>query len=222
MSTSIAIIDYGMGNRRSVEKAFLKLGADVSVTTDPREALAADGAVVIGVGAFPEAVERLAQGGMLEVLRERQAGGRPILGICLGMQVFFEGSDEHGGQAEGLGFLEGRVHKLPANGLKVPQIGWNRVEWKPDSRLGAGIDGDESSFYHLHSFAAYDTADPQAFFARPEVAGKATYGCSFATAIEKPPLYGVQFHPEKSSRQGLRLLGNFVSVCAATKSGAVA
>jgi imidazole glycerol-phosphate synthase subunit HisH len=213
MNPSIAIIDYGMGNRRSVEKAMLKVGAEAVVTKDPGEVLAADGAVVIGVGAFPEAMRRLGDAGMIEVLRERCERDSPILGICLGAQVFFERSDEHGGM-DGLGFVDGRVRPLPANGLKVPQIGWNQVEWSEGSRLGEGIAEAESTFYHLHSYAAYDPADPGAFFARPEIVGRTTYTCEFATAIEKPPIYGVQFHPEKSSRQGLKLLGNFARICA--------
>jgi glutamine amidotransferase len=213
MNPSIAIIDYGMGNRRSVEKAFLKIGAEATVTKDPEEVLGADGAVVIGVGAFPEAMRRLGDAGMLDVLKARRDRQRPILGICLGSQVFFERSDEHGGM-DGLGFLDGRVHELPANGLKVPQIGWNQVEWSEGSRLGEGIAEGESTFYHLHSYAAFDSVDPDAFFARPEIVGRATYTCDFATAIEKPPVYGVQFHPEKSSRQGLKLLGNFARICA--------
>jgi imidazole glycerol-phosphate synthase subunit HisH len=217
MNSAIAIIDCGMGNRRSVEKAFLKVGAEAWITDDPREVLEADGAVVVGVGAFPEAMRRLGDAGMLEVLRERYEANRPILGICLGLQVFFEGSDEHGG-ADGLGFLQGRVRKLRANSLKLPQIGWNQVEWSQDSRLCEGIEAAESTFYHLHSFAAYDNDEPDAFFARPEVVGRATYTCTFATAIEKPPIYGFQFHPEKSSRQGLKLLENFAGICAKSKS----
>jgi imidazole glycerol-phosphate synthase subunit HisH len=213
MNPSIAIIDYGMGNRRSVEKAFLKIGAEATVTKDPDEVLGADGAVVIGVGAFPEAMRRLGEAGMLDVLKARRERGRPILGICLGAQVFFERSDEHGGM-DGLGFVGGQVHQLPANGLKVPQIGWNQVEWSEGSRLGEGIAEGESTFYHLHSYAAFDSADPEVFFARPEIVGRATYTCEFATAIEKPPVYGVQFHPEKSSRQGLKLLANFARICA--------
>ena len=213
MKTSIAIIDYGMGNRRSVEKAFEKVGADAWVTKDPQEVLEADGAVVVGVGAFPEAMTRLAKAGMVEVLERRYASEMPILGICLGMQIFFQRSDEHDG-AEGLGFLDGHVRRLQPNGLKVPQIGWNQVEWSRNSRLCEGISPEDSTFYHLHSYAAYDASEPKAFFARREVVGRATYTCEFATAVEKPPVYGVQFHPEKSSRQGLRLLKNFASICA--------
>jgi glutamine amidotransferase len=206
MSTSIAIIDYGMGNRRSVEKAFAKVGAQPSLSAERDEVLAADGAVVIGVGAFPTAMRRLGDLGMLEVLRERCERGGPILGICLGLQILFEGSEEHGGAA-GLGLLEGEVRRLPANGLKVPHIGWNRVEWSAAAQLGAGAGEADSTYYHLHSYAALDSS-------RPEVAATAVYGRRFVTAVEKPPLYGVQFHPEKSSHQGLRLLGNFVNICA--------
>ncbi len=206
MSTSISIIDYGMGNRRSVEKAFAKVGAEPSLSAERDEVLAADGAVVIGVGAFPTAMRRLGDLGMLEVLRERFERGRPILGICLGLQILFEGSEEHGGAA-GLGLLEGEVRRLPGNGLKVPHIGWNQVEWGAEAQLGAGALEAESTYYHLHSYAALDSSGPG-------VAGTAVYGRRFVTAVEKPPLYGVQFHPEKSSHQGLRLLGNFVNICA--------
>jgi glutamine amidotransferase len=212
--TKIAIINYGMGNRRSVQKAFQKVGADAAITDDPGEVLESDGAVVIGVGAFPEAMKRLGRAGMVDVLKQRFELQRPILGICLGLQIFFERSDEHGGDAAGLGFVKGEVHRLQSNGLKVPQIGWNQVEWSQGSRLGKGISEAESTFYHLHSYAAYDTAEPDAFFARPEIVGRADYTCKFATAVERPPVYGVQFHPEKSSKQGLRLLENFARICA--------
>lgn len=217
--TTIAIIDYGMGNRRSVEKAFLKVGAEAVITADPGMIRDADGAVVVGVGAFPEAMRRLREGGLIELLNERYERGRPILGICLGLQIFFEGSDEHGG-APGLKFLSGRVRKLPANGLKIPHIGWNHVTWRSGSKLSEGVSDEESAFYHLHSFAAYDSDDPDAFLERPEVVGETTYTCSFVTAVEKPPLYGVQFHPEKSSKQGLRLIENFVGVCSERKVAA--
>lgn len=211
---TIAIINYGMGNRRSVQKAFQKVGAEAAITDVPSEVLEADGAVVVGVGAFPEAMKRLEGAGMVDVLRRRFELEKPILGICLGLQIFFEHSDEHGGEADGLGFIKGEVHRLQANGLKVPQIGWNQVEWSQGSRLREGISEAESTFYHLHSYAAYDTAEPDAFFKRPEIVGKADYTCKFATAVERPPIYGVQFHPEKSSKQGLKLLENFTHICA--------
>jgi glutamine amidotransferase len=212
-SPTIAIIDYGMGNRRSVEKAFQKVGANAFITPNVDEVREAAGAVVVGVGAFPAAMKRLEDAGMLDVLRERVKLDRPILGICLGMQIFFDFSDEHGGK-EGLKFIDGKVHGLQPNGLKVPQIGWNRVNWSPSSLLSQGISERESTFYHLHSFAAYDPDRPDEFFARPEIVGKADYTCEFATAVEKHPVYGVQFHPEKSSKQGLKLLENFAGICA--------
>lgn len=210
-SPTIAIIDIGMGNRRSVEKALDKVGATVEVTADRGDVLDADGAVVVGVGAFPEAMTRLEANGMDAILRQRFDLGRPILGICLGLQIFFERSEEHGG-APGLGFLPGTVRELPSNGHKVPHIGWNQVQWRPESRLRDGVSEEDSVFYHLHSYAAYDAAGDD-FFSRSDVAGKTTYSCPFVTAVEEPPLYGVQFHPEKSSHQGLRLLRNFVEIC---------
>jgi imidazole glycerol-phosphate synthase subunit HisH len=210
--TTIAIVDYGMGNRRSVEKAFLEVGAEAWITAEHDEILNADGAVIVGVGAFPEAMRRLKERGLVDVLRTRYELKRPILGICLGLQMFFERSEEHEG-ANGLGFLAGTVRQLPSNGHKVPHVGWNQVQWRPDSRLCVGVDEDDSVFYHLHSFAAFDAVDGDDFFSRPDVAGKTTYSCAFVTAIERPPLYGVQFHPEKSSHQGLQLLRNFVEIC---------
>lgn len=217
--TTIAIVDYGMGNRRSVEKAFKKVGVEaadyaleVETTDDPEYILDADGAVIVGVGAFPEAMRRLKQQGLYDVLRKRYDDKRPILGICLGLQMFFQRSEEHEG-AEGFGFLDGTVRKLPSGEHKVPHIGWNQVQWRPDSKLRAGVAEEDSVFYHLHSFATYDQDDGDDYFSRPDVAGKATYSCAFVTAVEKYPLYGVQFHPEKSSRQGLRLLKNFVDIC---------
>ncbi len=218
----IAIVDYGMGNRRSVQKAFLKVSEEssltdgreviVDVTDDHETILDADGAVIVGVGAFPEAMRRLREKDLVDVLQDRYDSKGPILGICLGLQLFFERSEEHEG-AEGLGFLEGAVRKLPSNGHKVPHIGWNQVQWRPEARLCEGLSEDDSIFYHLHSFAAYDAVEGDDFFSRSDVAGKTTYSCAFVTAIEEHPLYGVQFHPKKSSHQGLQLLKNFVAIC---------
>jgi glutamine amidotransferase len=141
--------------------------------------------------------------GLDELVRERVDAGVPVLGICLGMQLFFESSSELGG-AEGIGLVTGTVEPLDAAGLKVPQIGWNEVEWRAGSALAAGL-GERAAMYHVHSYAV-QPADPDV------IAGTATYGNEFISAIEQDNLFGVQFHPEKSSRDGLQLLKNFVSV----------
>jgi glutamine amidotransferase len=203
--TRIAILDYGMGNLRSVEKAVEHVGAQVSLTRDHEAIRAADGVLLPGVGAFPKAMGEVRRLGFDGLLRERVESGVPVLGICLGMQLLFEGSTELGG-AEGIGLLEGRVEGLAADGLKVPQIGWNPVSWQRESELRADLP-QPCAFYHVHSFAPRP--------ARAEdVVGTASYGAEFATAVARPPLYGVQFHPEKSGPDGLRLLRNFVRACA--------
>jgi imidazole glycerol-phosphate synthase subunit HisH len=204
--TRIAVLDYGMGNLRSAEKALEHVGAEVSVTRDHGEIRAADGLVLPGVGAYPRAMEELRRLGFDDLSHERLEAGVPVLGICLGMQLLFEGSTELGG-AEGLGLLAGRVDQLAANGLKVPQIGWNPVLWRRDSELANGLP-QPCAFYHVHSFAPRPTREA-------DVLGTAVYGAEFASAVARPPLYGVQFHPEKSGPDGLRLLGNFVRACAA-------
>jgi imidazole glycerol-phosphate synthase subunit HisH len=194
----IAVLDYGMGNLRSVEKAFEHVGAEVVVTSELPDA---DGIVLPGVGAFPKAMERLGERAAL--IRERVEAGVPVLGICLGMQLLFESSTELGG-AGGIGVLRGQVDRLSVNGLKLPQIGWNAVSWKRHSPLTEGLP-DPCPMYHVHTYAA-GTGD---------VLGTATYGEEFVTAVESARVYGVQFHPEKSGPHGLRLLRNFVSICAA-------
>jgi imidazole glycerol-phosphate synthase subunit HisH len=197
MST-VAIVDYGMGNRRSVEKALEHVGAQVRLTDDHDTIRAADAVVVPGVGAFPEAMRRLTAAGLDAVIRERAEEGTPVLGICLGMQLLFESSDEHEG-ADGLGLLPGAVTPLEAP--KLPHIGWNEVALERPSRLTDGL-GDAAAFYHVHSFVcrAADAA----------VVGRGEYGERFASIVERGGVAGVQFHPEKSSRDGLRLLANFV------------
>jgi glutamine amidotransferase len=201
----IAIVDYGMGNRRSVEKALEHVGASVTVSSDPARLRGACGLVVPGVGAFPRAMERLRALGLDELLRERVAAGTPVMGICLGMQLAFEHSSEQGG-SDGLGILAGEVRLLPAGSLKLPHIGWNEVRFtKPGSRLVAELP-PRCAFYHVHSFAPVPAGDG-------DVLGTAEYGAPFATAVERGSFYGVQFHPEKSSAAGLRLLANFASIC---------
>jgi glutamine amidotransferase len=201
----IAVVDYGMGNRRSVEKALEHIGARASVSSDLDELRVAAGLVVPGVGAFPRAMERLRELGLDELLRERVAAGTPVLGICLGLQLAFEHSSEQGG-ADGLGIIAGEVRGLQADGLKLPHIGWNEVRFEqPDSPLLESLPR-ECAFYHVHSFAAVP--------ARAEdVLGTAVYGAPFVTAVEKGSFYGVQFHAEKSSAAGLRLLANFARIC---------
>ncbi len=201
----IAVVDYGMGNRRSVEKALAHVGARASVSGDPERLREAAGLVVPGVGAFPRAMESLHALGLDELLRERIAAGTPVLGICLGLQLAFDYSSEQRG-AEGLGIVAGEVRRLPAEGLKLPHIGWNEVHFaKPASPLLAGLP-TECAFYHVHSFAAAPVHEQ-------DVLGTATYGAPFVTAVEKGAFYGVQFHAEKSSAAGLRLLDNFARIC---------
>jgi imidazole glycerol-phosphate synthase subunit HisH len=201
----IAILDYGMGNLRSVEKALSRVGAKPVVTADRELVRRADGVILPGVGAFPKAMRNLRERELDVVVGDRLAAGVPTLGICLGLQLLFEASSENEG-AWGLGLLQGRVERLPAPGLKVPHIGWNTVRWTRGSRLTAELP-DECPFYFVHSFAPVVTADE-------DLLGTASYGESFACAVEREPLYGVQFHPEKSSSHGLKLLENFAGICA--------
>lgn len=202
--TRIAILDYGMGNLRSVEKALERVGAEAEITSDPARAEAADGVILPGVGAFPRAMERVRQLGLDELVAGRIQAGAPVLGICLGLQLLFESSVENEG-ASGLALLDGVVAPLEANGYKVPHIGWSPVHWEHDSELTQGL-GEETPFYFVHSFAPRPEANG-------DVLGTAAYGQRFACAVERPPLYGVQFHPEKSSSAGLSLLANFIRIC---------
>ncbi len=199
----IAIVDYGMGNRRSVEKAFERVGARPVLTSDPDAIRGADGVVVPGVGAFPEAMRRLRALGLDEVLREVEA---PIIGLCLGMQLLFESSEEHEGE-QGLGLLPGRVVKLDAGGLKLPHIGWNMVRWTRPSPLVEGLPA-ETAFYHVHSYAPLPDDDSL-------VLGVGEYGSPFVSFVERGNVFGAQCHPEKSSRNGLRVLDNFVRAAVA-------
>ncbi len=202
--TRVAVLDYGMGNLRSVEKALERVGAQAEITSDRARAEQADGVILPGVGAFPRAMERVREIGLDGLVAGRIEAGVPVLGICLGMQLLFDSSAENEG-ASGLALLRGVVGPLEANGYKVPHIGWSPVHWEQDSELTEGL-GDETPFYFVHSFAPRPASGA-------DVLGTAAYGERFACAVERPPLYGVQFHPEKSSAAGLGLLANFVRIC---------
>jgi glutamine amidotransferase len=200
----IAVLDYGMGNLRSAEKALERVGAVAEVTNDHRRVRAAGGVVLPGVGAFPKAMDAIRRLGLDELVRERLAAGVPTLGICLGMQLLFERSSELGG-ADGIGVLAGGVEAIDAPGLKVPQIGWNEVAWRRRSPLTEGLP-DPAAFYHVHSYAPRPARED-------DVLGTTVYGSELVSAVARPPLFGVQFHPEKSGRHGLRLLRNFAGLC---------
>ena len=199
----IAILDYGMGNLRSVEKALEKVGATSVRSSDHDEVRRADAVVLPGVGAFRRAMEAVRERGLDDLVRERVDSGVPVIGLCLGMQLLFEHSTELGG-ADGIGVLEGEVRALETGGLKVPQIGWNPVAWRGHSPLTDGLP-EPTPMYHVHSFSAHPAHVE-------DVLGTAHYGTEFVSAVSRGNVFGVQFHPEKSGVHGLELLGNFARV----------
>lgn len=196
---SVAIIDYGVGNLRSVEKAFAATGCEAVVTSDESLLRSADRLVLPGVGAFAACMRELSSRGFDELVRERAKEGTPLLGVCVGMQMLFEESDEFGNTA-GLGLLRGRVRRF-ARDLVVPQVGWNQVRQHGSHPLLAGI-GDNAFFYFVHSY--FCEVDDHAF-----VIGETDYGAPYASVVAQGTVCGVQFHPEKSQAAGLRLLANF-------------
>ncbi len=202
----IAVVDYGMGNRRSVEKALEHVGVRAEVTADPERIAAADGLVLCGVGSFPAGMQRLRDSGLDDLLRGLAGDGMPLIGVCLGMQLLFDRSDERGGD-HGLGLLAGPVRALEAPaGLKLPHIGWNLIRWTDNpSPIRDGLP-DATAFYHVHSFVARPE-DPS------DVLATAEYGGPFVTAVSRGNVHGVQFHPEKSSADGLRVLRAFAETC---------
>ena len=202
----IAVVDYGMGNRRSVEKALERVGASAFVSRESRALRAADSLLLPGVGAFPAAMATIGELGLDELLRERAAAGVPLFGSCMGMQLLFEHSEEHGG-AQGLGLLRGEVRRLRAPGLKLPHIGWSEVRLRGESPLCVGLP-EPSFLYHVHSFVAHPAEEDV-------ILGTAEYGERFPAVVGRGNVFGAQSHPEKSSTHGLRLLGNFVGICAA-------
>ncbi len=197
----IAVVDYGMGNLRSVSKALEHVGADVVVTSDKKKIKGADAIVLPGVGAFKDAVRNLKERGLWEVLIDEVAKGKPFLGICLGLQLVFEKSYEFG-EEEGFGFIKGKVvkFKLPSE-YKIPHMGWNQVIKRKNSALLEGIKEGEF-FYFVHSYYVCPEEEDVKLT-------ETEYGIVFTSAIEKDNIFATQFHPEKSQKAGLKLLENF-------------
>ena len=202
----ITLLDYGSGNLRSVEKALLKVGADVRVTTNPATMKDARAVVLPGVGAFDDCVSAMQRQELFGAVREFIATGRPFLGICVGYQALFEKSEEFNSRAAGLGIFGGKVVRfIERPGLKIPQIGWNQLEIaRPDCPLYRGIEAG-SYVYFVHSFYPLP-ADPTI------VATRTNYGDTFASSVWKNNVFATQFHPEKSQKIGLKLLRNFVDL----------
>ena len=199
MSTPrVVVLDYGSGNLRSAERALAHAGADVTVTSDAAAARDCDALVVPGVGAFAACMAGIRGVGGDDVVRERVAAGRPVLGICVGMQVLYDVGDEHGIETKGIGVLSGRVRKLDAPIL--PHMGWNTVSPQTDSLLFDGVATER--FYFVHSYAVAPNGEPVSI---------ADHGEPFVAAVERDALAATQFHPEKSGTAGLRLLRNWVA-----------
>jgi imidazole glycerol-phosphate synthase subunit HisH len=207
MRNRVVVLDYGFGNIRSAQRALQRAGADVEVTADRDAALDADGLVVPGVGAFAACMAGLhaVRGDM--IIGRRLAGGRPVLGICVGMQVLFEEGVEHGERTEGCGEWPGVVRRLDAPVL--PHMGWNTVDPPPGTRLFAGI-GDRTRFYFVHSYAATALPLPESPRMTAPLVTWARHGEPFIAAVENGPLCATQFHPEKSGDAGAALLSNWL------------
>lgn len=200
----IKIVDYGMGNLRSVQKAFEKVGAAAEICGRADQLAGAEKLVLPGVGAFRDAIHELRRQEMIEPIREHIATGRPFLGICLGLQLLFDVSYEDG-EWPGLGIVPGKVVRFREQpGLKVPHMGWNTLQRVGRPRLLAGIP-DEASFYFVHSYYVAPADDPV-------IAARTEYGVPFVSAIARDNLFATQFHPEKSQRVGLKLLSNFAQL----------
>jgi len=205
-SATVVVLDYGFGNVRSAVRALERVGATVLLTADPRLCAAADGLVVPGVGAFAAVMDGLAQVRGGQIIGRRLAGGRPVLGICVGMQVMFEAGDEHGVRTAGLGEWPGLVDRLQAR--VVPHMGWSTVDPPADTTLFAGV--EDERFYFVHSYAARSFPPlGDALFAPPRVTW-ADHGGPFVAAVENGPLSATQFHPEKSGDAGAQLLANWI------------
>jgi imidazole glycerol-phosphate synthase subunit HisH len=203
----IAVLDYGIGNLRSAQKALERVGADARLTADPNEVAAADGVVLPGVGAFGRCMQALREAKLEEPALDAIERSLPFLGICVGMQMLYEGSEEDPG-TPGMAVLPGWVRRLP-DGVKRPQMQWNRLDPRADSPLLAGL-GDPAWVYFVHSFAPEPTGD---------VVATCDYGGPVVAAVQRGTLWATQFHPEKSSASGLRLLANFVAATGGARPG---
>ncbi len=200
----IVVVDYGMGNLRSVQKGFEKIGCEAVISRDPEQVVKADKLVLPGVGAFPECMKNLKKYELIEPIGEFLACGRPFLGICLGLQLLFAESEEFG-RHEGLGVLPGKVVEFGRDmGLKIPHMGWNQVSFTKEVPIFKGIP-TESYFYFVHSFYVLPEN-------REHIAGQSDYGITFPCAVAKDNIFAVQFHPEKSQQNGLRILENFAAL----------
>jgi glutamine amidotransferase len=200
----IAVLDYGIGNLRSAEKALQHLGIDAALTTDPAVAGNAGGVVLPGVAAFGRCMEQLRESGLEPVVHEAVEAGKPFLGICVGMQMLFDASEEAPG-VKGLGIIPGEVRRLTVTSERLPHMGWNTIEIRTGSKLFDGI-ADGSWLYFVHSYAP--VPDDEAV-----VAATTDYGGTVVAAVEQGPVWATQFHPEKSAANGLRLLRNFADAC---------
>lgn len=205
----LALIDYGMGNLKSVAKALEQVGVRPNVTNDPAVIKNSDKIVLPGVGAFSKCMENLTAAGLVDPIRDAVASGKSFLGICLGLQLLFDESEEFG-PVKGLGLIPGRVRRFPegmtssGEKLKVPHMGWNALHINPTSRLFAGLP-ENPEFYFVHSYYV-DPVD------RNVVAASTDYGVPFCSAIESKNVFGCQFHPEKSQKNGLKVLENFLKI----------
>jgi glutamine amidotransferase len=198
---NVAVVDYDAGNTLSVTRALEKVGARVYLTSDPEEVLTADAVVLPGVGAFGDCVRKLKERGMDEACLETYRAGKPFLGVCIALQVFFEASEESPG-VEGLGILPGKVVRFDVGGLKVPHMGWNELDVVREHPILEGLSGED--FYFVHSYHPEPEEDS-------DLLGESDYGGRFCAAAGRENLAAVQFHPEKSSRAGLKLYENFLS-----------